>query len=314
MRDLFNRLCGPSALQITFLRLTSDQNGGGVRFTPVFAKLATRLGFLIQRDAACIGQGAPLSAPEFPSLKEVSSLLDRLEGSRKDEQHEKCLEVLFVQLSAAVEALLGDAVEATGHRDYARQIVAAAFDPTKRAHLPIRSLTVRVLQPKFFEHLVGCLRALTKAASERPDLEAKIRDVLSKYSETLEALLALHVPGVFVASEQLRCVFERPYRDLWPLQIRENRLRDFLPFPLPVSGHRVDVRRGSRMLADAFNGIEEGFRARTLSAGIVARFQDEEGVGPGVTREFFTVVSQPVLLLDLMPLIGPQHCFLCELD
>lgn len=84
-------------------------------------------------------------------------------------------------------------------------------------------------------------------------------------------------------------VFERPYRDLWPVELKQRWLEENLPVFCPVAAYQVAVRRGDNLLTDAFNQIASADPG-DLRQGISVTFQEEEGYGPGVTREFFTLV------------------------
>jgi hypothetical protein len=84
-------------------------------------------------------------------------------------------------------------------------------------------------------------------------------------------------------------VFERPYRDLWPVELKQRWLEENLPVFCPVAAYQVAVRRGDNLLTDAFNQIASADPG-DLRQGINVTFQEEEGYGPGVTREFFTLV------------------------
>jgi hypothetical protein len=84
-------------------------------------------------------------------------------------------------------------------------------------------------------------------------------------------------------------VFERPYRDLWPVELKQRWLEENLPVFCPVAAYQVAVRRGDNLLTDAFNQIASADPGE-LRQGISVTFQEEEGYGPGVTREFFTLV------------------------
>lgn len=205
---------------------------------------------------------------------------------------------LYSTLEAAAAQVLDDAYQTARGMEKAARVTESLTSSSPQAQEPEGALAAALsalnrLPAPLLIQLATVLNWMYDFAADDPDSSKSLLAFLQSNQQLFNALLHLRV-GEFEGVHDLGFLLIRPFTFLWPFETKERLLlTPNLCIPATrnsIVSYQVQVKRDN-LLTDAFGAISEIDAQAVRQFGIDVAFDQEEGHGPGVMREFLTLVS-----------------------
>ncbi|GAQ78056.1 ubiquitin-protein ligase [Klebsormidium nitens] len=247
-------------------------------------------------------QRGPLSSPFtlYPKLLERCRSFGLLSGPWGEYSNDGLKEHdQYKTLEAATAQILEDLYQTARGIDRAARVSASLASSLPQPPAPDGSLVATLsalgrLPPPLLIRLANLLNWMYDFEAGEEHSQKGLMAFLQSNQQIFNALLHLRV-GEFEGVHDLGFLLVRPYTFLWPFETKERLLlTPNLCIPATrnaIASYEVRVKRDN-LLTDAFAGLSAIDAQAVRQFGIDVAFDQEEGHGPGVMREFLTLVSQ----------------------